>query len=399
MLTISGLPRASECPGSAALPHANTTSSDAEAGIDNHAAAETAVRTGDLDKLPPELRELITPGSVVRPEYAVAYDIATDTARALNIGDREYDAASPPLTDDEVPGTLDLLIISPDTLREVDGMSTVVTHLLRVTVVDYKLHTDVGSPDENEQLLGYALAAARLTGATEVTVVVAYIEADEHGFVRLMRPLVVREVDAIDLDAFASKLRRIVEAVRVQRARAVPDVSESKQCRHCPALVHCPAKRALLVRITSGQERDELEAMIPLTPQTVAVAYERWKQADHLLKRIRAAIFAFAGEVDVPLGDGRVLGRRTKLGNTTLDGDTVYEVVREKYGQEVADKAVTRDSTQSRLEIVLKANNVKPLAPALREVMAEVHKRGGSKREPKETTDVHALELPERAVG
>lgn len=384
MLTISGLPRAASCPGFAALPHANTTSEDAEAGVDNHAAAELAVRTGDLEKLPPELRELITPGAVLRPEHAVAYNLATDTARALNVTERGYDTASPPLLDDEIPGTLDLLIVALQ---------------LRVTVVDYKRHEDVGSPDENAQILGYALAAARLTGATEITVVVAYIEADELGFVRLMRPLVVREVDAIDLDAFASKLRRIVEAVRVQRARAVPDVSESKQCRHCPALVHCPAKRALLVRITSGQERDELEAMIPLTPQTVAVAYERWKQADHLLKRIRAAIFAFAGEVDVPLGDGRVLGRRTKLGNTTLDGDTVYEVVREKYGQEVADKAVTRDSTQSRLEIVLKANNVKPLAPALREVMAEVHKRGGSKREPKETTDVHALELPERAVG
>lgn len=384
MLTISGLPRAAECPGFAALPHANTTSDDAEAGVDNHAAAETAVRTGDLDKLPPELRELITPGAILRPEHAVAYNIETDTARALNVTERSYATASPPLTDDEVPGTLDLLIIAL---------------AMRVTVVDYKRYEDVGSPDENAQILGYALAAARLTGATEVTVVVAYIEANEFGVVRLMRPLVVRQVDAIDLDAFASKLRLIVAAVREQRSRKVPDVSESKQCRYCPALVHCPAKHRLLVRITSGQERDELEGMMPLTPATVAVAYERLKHAEHLLKRIRGAIFGFASEIDVPLGNGRVLGRRTKLGNTALDGDKVYEVVRELYGQEVADQAVTREATQSRLEVVLKAHNVKPLAPAMRELMTEVHKRGGSKREPKETTDEHALELPERATG
>lgn len=115
-----------------------------------------------------------------------------------------------------------------------------------------------------------------------------------------------------------------------------------------------------------------------------------------LLKRIRSAIFGYASEIDVPLGDGRVLGRRMKLGATTLDGDVVYETVREKYGQEVADAAVSREATQVKLEAMLKAQGVKPRAPAMRELLAEVAKRGGSKREPKETTDEHVLELPER---
>ncbi|HTU62140.1 MAG TPA: hypothetical protein VMF89_26965, partial [Polyangiales bacterium] len=186
---------------------------------------------------------------------------------------------------------------------------------------------------------------------------------------------------------------------RAQRAKRIPDVRENKHCKHCPAMVHCPAKRELLVRITSGQERDELEAMMPLTPQTVAVAYERLKHAEHLLKRIRGAIFAYASEIDVPLGNGKVLGSRVKLGNTTLDGDTVYAVVREKYGQEVADAAVSREATQTKIEAALKDAGVRPRAPAMRELMTEVHKRGGAKRTPKPTSDEHSLELPERAAG
>jgi hypothetical protein len=139
--------------------------------------------------------------------------------------------------------------------------------------------------------------------------------------------------------------------------------------------------------------------MLPLTPATVATAYERLKHAEHLLKRIRAAIFGYASEIDVPLGNGRVLGRRVKLGDTQLDGDTVYEVVREKYGQEAADAAVSREATQVKLEAMLKARDVKPRAPAMRELMTEVHKRGGAKRLPKETTDEHVLELPAQVAG
>lgn len=390
MLTISALPRAAACPGSEALPHANTSSEDSDTGVDNHATAEAIVRSRQFEKLPRELLALIEPGAQLMPEHAVAYNLATDTARSLNVLDREYDTAFPPLTDDEVPGTVDLLILT-------DSDSPM--HPPRLTVVDYKYRSDVGSPEENEQLMGYALAAARLFQTESVTVVVAYIDTDDEGNLVLLRPLVVRQLDGIDLDAFAAKLRDIVAAVRAQRAKAIPDVREGKGCRHCPALVHCPAKHTLLVRITTGQERDELEAMLPLTPATVALAYERWKHAEHLLKRIRGAIFAYASEIDVPLGNGRVLGRRTKLGPTALDGDVVYSIVREKYGQEVADQAVTREATQARLEVVLKARGIKPLAPAMRELMTEVAKRGGSKRPPKETTDEHALELPERVAG
>lgn len=375
---MSGLPRLAVCPGSSALPLAASASEWAELGHERHALIETAINAGEIEKLPEEIRALLPNGANAKTEVAVAYDYERDTARWLgqDIG-RQYLIGAT-----EVAGTVDLFV----------------EHEGAVTIADWKGYDLVADPDRNPQLLGYALAIARLTGASELRLVVMHVEESD-GEIHLLRAPIVRVVDAIDLDSFAVALRGIVRAVEEQKTRTVPDVRESKHCKWCDHMPHCPAKRELLVRITSGQERDELEGMLPLTPQTVAVAYERLKHAEHLLKRIRNAIYGFASEIDVPLGNGRVLGRRMKLGPTQLDGDAVYQVVREKYGQEAADQAVTREATQARLEIVLKARGVKPLAPAMRDVMTEVHKRGGSKRTPKETTDEHALELPERVAG
>jgi hypothetical protein len=250
-LTISGLPRAAACPGSAALPQANTVSDDSEAGVANHATAEAIVRSRQFEKLPAELLALIEPGAQLMPEHAVAYNVLTDTARALHVMDREYGSASPPLIDDEVPGTVDLLILT---------QSDSPMHPPRLTVVDYKFRSDVGAPDENEQLCGYALAAARLFQSESVTLVVAYIDTDDEGNLVLLRPLDVRHLDAIDLDAFAAKLRGIVAAVRAQRAKAIPDVREGKGCRHCSAVPFCPAKRELLVRLTPARNATSLRA-------------------------------------------------------------------------------------------------------------------------------------------
>jgi hypothetical protein len=380
-LSISALPRVAACPGSAALPQASTTSADAERGTDNHSAAERAIIEGQLDKLPAEVRELIPRGALVVAEAIVYYDWQTDTARVPADGAHGKRAYTPGPT--EIPGTIDLLVIHGD----------------RVTVLDYKMHSDVGNPDENEQLLGYALAAARVCKAADVTLVVAYIDADEDGTVKLLRPLVARQLDELDLDAYAAKLRGIIAAVEAQRARRVPDVRENKHCRYCPAAVHCPAKTALIRRLVSGQERDELELAMPLTPETAAEAYKRLGHARALLKRIESAIYAFASQQDIPLGNGQVLGKRVKLGNEQIDGNIAWEVLREQYDDDVANAAVTREASKAGIERALKASGVKPLAPAMRSALAAIGERGGAKRELKETIDEHPAQLPEEASG
>lgn len=364
-LTASSLPRAAVCPGSALLPQADTQNDHADAGTESHAALEAAATQGRLEDLPEEVRALIPVGAMVAAEVAVAYSMRTDTARILGLGiNRAYE-----VTDDEIAGTIDLQIV-------VDGT--------RATVIDYKRHEDVGLPDANEQTLFYGLATARLYGLPEVTLVVAYVKQDDDGSVTLLRPLVSRVIDELDLDAFAARLRWIAERVREQAARPIPDVRESKHCRWCSAAAHCPAKSALIRRLVSGSESDELEMLMPLNEETAALAWERVGHAQNLLKRITRALYAFAKERPFKLANGHIVGPYEKVGNETLNGDVVHEVVAERHGKEVADKAVVYHATKARLESALKAAGVPTPTRAKEQILAEVRRRGGAKqkREP-----------------
>lgn len=368
-MSISSLPRVTLCPGSAALPQANTTSVYAESGNSNHAANESAVLDGRLDDLPPKIRALIPDGAVPKAEVRIAYNWATDSSR---LTERPY-----VLGENEIGGTIDLLIAA-------DGN--------RVTVVDYKLFEDVGLPDENEQVMGYALAAARLFGADEVTVVLAYLGHDAQD-----PRMVVRVVDALDLDAFASKLRGVIASVRLQAERAVPDVRESRWCKHCPAAASCPAKVALIKRLANGGESNELELLMPLSAETAALAYERLGYARNLLRRIESAIYAYAAETPIPLSNGMVLGKTTKLGNEKLDGDAVHEVVKARHGQAIADAAVVRSATKVKLKEALRFVGVKSLAAEEKAVLDEVRAKGGAVRETKETIEEYRPQIAERA--
>lgn len=363
-LSISGLPRAAACPGAYALPQADTRSVYSDAGDARHAIGDDAVRTGKLEGLPPEVQALIPVGALAASEVRIAYNHVNDTARLLAPGE-ERDPAT------EIGGHIDLLVV--------DGP--------RLTVVDYKGFEDVGNPDENDQLMGYALAAARAYGVDEVTVVVAYVEEDD-GALRLRRPLVMRQVDGFDLITFAIRCRAIIGRVKEQQARAVPDVSEGPQCKYCSAAAACPAKWALIRRLVNGGEADALERMMPLSPEAAGIAYERLGHARNLLKRIEGAIYAIANEQPIPLPSGKWLGKVTTTGNEKLDGDVVYEIVRARHGQHIADTAVVRAATKTRLREALGFVVGKgQVAAAERAVLEEVRAKGGSARPTKEAIE------------
>lgn len=360
-LTASSLPRAAVCPGSVAMPQSESPNEHSDDGAANHATLEAAVTQGRLEDLPDEVSALIPQGALVAAEVAVIYNFVTNKARCVGVGigrAYEYDAAT------EIAGTIDLQIV-------VDGV--------RATVVDYKRWEDVGAPDENEQTMFYGLATARLFGLSEVTLVVAYVRQDEHGDIVLARPLVTRVADEIDLDAFVERLRWIAGRVREQMGRTRPDVRESKHCRWCNATADCPAKTALIRRLVSGSESDELEMLMPLNEETAAVAWERVGHAQNLLKRITRALYAFAKDRPFRLANGRMVGTYEKIGNESLDGDVVHAVVTEKHGRDVADKAVAYTATKKRLETALKGS-VPVLARAKEDVLAEVRRRGGAHR-------------------
>jgi hypothetical protein len=371
VISASSLPRLFACPGSAALPQARTTSEWAEAGTERHAEKETAVGAGDLEFLPPAIRELIPEGATVLAEVAIAYDLATGRARVLGVGlGRHYGALAPT----EIPGTIDLLAIAPG----------------RLVVVDHKGYLDVGGAEQNEQIGFYALAAARAYGIDDVTVAVSY---------EARRPS-IGELDALDHDALHARLVRLRDRIAMQRATVasgrMPDVSESANCRYCPGSHACPAKVALVRRLVTGGEADDLELMLPLDDDTAREAYVRLGHAKNLLKRIERAIYARAADAPIPLGDGRFFGRRTKPGNEELNGEVVHQVLVEKYGVATADTAVTREATKTSLKEALRFVAGKgKLTAAEKDVLAEVRARGGAKREDKESMVEFSLGLDE----
>jgi hypothetical protein len=367
--TASDLPRVFACPGSAALAKARTTSQWAEDGTDRHAEKEAAVIDGDLEFLHADIRALIPEGATTLAEVALAYDVATGRGRQIGVGKaRRYGALAPT----EIPGTIDLLAITPD----------------RLIIVDHKGFQYVGAADQNEQVGFYALAAARTYSIDDVTVAIGY---------EVGRPS-ISELDALDHDAFHERLVRLRARIADQVAKVsrghLPDVSEGPGCRYCPGAHVCPAKTALVRRLVTGGEADELELMMPLDDDTARIAYERLGHARNLLKRVENALHARAAERPIPLGGGRFFGMRKTRGNEELDGETVHAVLVERYGVQTADTAVTREATKKSLEDALRFVAPKGKLTATKDaVLKEVRDRGGAKRKDKTSLTEFKLEL------
>jgi hypothetical protein len=373
--SASALPRLFACPGSAAVPQARVTSVWSDAGEERHGAREDAVKTGRLDDLPDAVRKLIKPGAVVSAEVAVAYDIATGKARQLGVGiGRDY-VVGPT----EIPGTMDLLIVH-------DG---------RVTIVDYKGWQGADDADQNEQTMFYALATSIIYDVGEVDIAIAQEGRDTCD---------VATLDVLEFDALATRLKRLLGAIEEQQSRVLagrlPDVSQGDHCRYCPARASgsCPADNALLVRLVDGSEANALDMMKPLSDETASEAYRRWKQATSLLKSIGAALYARAKERPIPVGGGKVFTARASKGNRQLDGKKLHEIVARRYGQHIANAAVTLEATQTQLTEALRLAELKrneSVSSAKESVLDELEKAGGVSRKETEKFDVYPAALVE----
>lgn len=356
--TASALDRAFACPGSFVLSQANTTSVYAEHGIGNHAEQEIAIESG---LVPDEIvRHLGAAADTARAEVRLAYDYATDRGRILGYGStRDYSDLAPT----EIAGTADVVAYDDD----------------RVYIVDRKLWQAATEAERNSQLRHLAIAACRAIGRSEARVILIY---------EARRPDVA-DLDAVDLATHRARLRGLERALAEQASRVarglMPDVAEGKHCVHCPAAHACPAKVALVRRLISGEEVDDIELLMTLDDEAAAFAYERYGQALSMLKRIGSALYARAAESPIPLGNGRYFGKHTKPGAERLDGDTVYDIVRDMHGQAVADLAVERKATKTALKAALKEAGVKPLAKAEAAVLAAVRAAGGATKESTET--------------
>ncbi|HEU4726483.1 MAG TPA: PD-(D/E)XK nuclease family protein, partial [Kofleriaceae bacterium] len=352
-ISASAIPRLLACPGSGHLPHADYRTAYADAGHERHAEQESAADLGDHDGLDPRVQALLEPGDQLATECSFAYDASDDTARALgHLARRDYQELRP----FEIPGTIDLLVVGAR----------------RILVVDYKGIEEVDPAAENAQTLTYALMVARATGRDEIVVAIIYLAAP-------WRAADVATITAFDLDGHAARLRSLVTSTDRM-------LWTGKHCKYCPAFLACPEQKQLGDDAGGGALAVRVESMIPFASDDDArMAYELRGKVRVFLQRLEAALFARAAERPIPLGNGKMFGRHTKLGNEQLDGDTTYEVVREMHGQAVADAAVIRSATKTRIKEALKRAGIK-VAPAEREVLAAVRARGGATR--KETTEI-----------
>ena len=355
-LSASGVTRALACAGSLVLPQHRYETKFAADGTDRHADTEAAIDLGnEEDVLPARVLEMIGPDDQLTTECAFAYDCATGQARALGHGREAYKG----LTPFEIPGCVDLLIKNKH----------------RAIVVDKKGFERVGSAESNEQTMTYALMVARTCGFDEVTVVIYY----EVGGID------VATVSALDLDGHAERLKALL--VDVARAQVEPTkfLAMGKWCRYCPAFLSCPKQHALTLEVGSGQMAMQVESRIPFDDDAEAAkAFDLLQRVKMIAQRIQAGLYARAGQRPIPLSNGNVLGPIEKQGNEKLDGDIVYQVIRDQHGQGIADAAVERKATKKRIgEALVFAGSKGERAKLERAVLEEVRARGGSKRDAK----------------
>lgn len=347
ILSASKLELGVACPSAFALPWRDDRTADSDSGNANHADKEARINAGDY----PEALTSAFPGVVTwLAETKLAYNVATGEARIIGHGnDRDYAG----LDVLEMPGTCDVYGV------DADG---------ELIVVDWKLRRFT-RPQDNLQLRWYALALARVLGKDCATIAI---------FPEVGAPQKA-ELDALDLDAFTIELRELVLSVNKAVQTEDREYVVGPHCRHCPGFLACPKQKQELSLVVSGATENQIELMFPLgTDEGAAMAYDISQRIGMIKKRLDAAIYARAAEKPIPLSNGMVLGKVVEEGNDKLDGDVVYEVIKTKHGQSIADAAVIRSATKKRLKEALGFVAGKgQVASMERAVLEEVRAKGG----------------------
>ena len=371
MLSASKLELAMRCIGAFTLPWKHERNAWSDGGNERHAVDEAAINAGDV---PAVLAER-WPDLTWRAEVAFAYDVATGEARELGQGiGRDYKRFN--LTPFEVVGTADAVGL---------GGGLLVVH-------DKKSFDDVTRAADNPQLGFLALAAARVYRPSRIEVAISHE----------LRALDVAELDpTFDLDLVAHSVKQLMLAVAQARSDARDgkpvQFATGRQCRWCSAFDACPKQAELLAMVKHEDETfaTTMETTLPLlTDENAPEVYQLYKAIGILHKRIGQSLYAKAADRPIPIGNGKMFGRVTKQGNEKLDGDVAYSVVRDRYGQDVADSAVQRVATKTKLKEALATITGKGgLAAAERTVLEEVRKRGGARREEKESIEEFVPQL------
>ncbi len=357
-----------KCEGSLALPQRDETHPGQDDGVKRHDERDQAIKAGN----PPEVLTTRWPGYTWRAEVALAFDVATGKGWEIGQGiGRRYGDLGP----FAIPGTADVIGRGPAG---------------ELVVLDWKsFDPNVSRAAVNAQLHTLALAATRAYGVDSCEVAISHE----------VRPLDVAELDFANLEMFHVELRALVERSATARQRVRDGLkltlTTGDHCRWCGAFNDCDAQKLLALEVSNGAAAMRFELLMPLEDDdTARRAYEFFERVKMLTARLRSALYARGAERPIPLGDGRWFGKNPKLGATKIDADVAYNVIREKHGQEVADAAIERKASQAGIKRGLEFAGAKgKVAELQRDVMAEIKKRGGTRREETEAIEefTHAL--------
>lgn len=226
------------------------------------------------------------------PERALAYDVATGTARPLkSSGPRDYSDVRA----GELSGT-------PDLERR---------HGDRWIVRDWKTgrYMQGVRPIESGQLRMLGLAVARLRGVDEIDIELAHV--DEDGI-----RIVTDTMTAFELASAADELRELW--ARLKGGAAVPTPGRWCSDHYCPIASECPATQRALAAIAGASELRMPLSVELQSPEHAAYVRDRLQAVQTAAKAIEEALKAFASKTPIPLGDGRVWGMR-ELTRETID--------------------------------------------------------------------------------
>ncbi len=363
-LTASKIELAQRCPGAFTRKQSRGSNEYADAGTARHAEDEDAIGRGEV----PQALVDRWPGFEWRAEVAFSYDVSTGVARELGIGiGRGYEAYN--LGPYEVTGTADVVGRAPG----------------RVVVVDKKGFDEVTPIARNPQVRFLGMVAAKAYG----------LDVAEIAIRPEMGAMGCDEIGGFDFAIIHDDTKRTLidvnKAIVDAHAGRPVRFETGRRCRWCDAFDDCPLQRELVENVRTELVPLQVENMIPFErDEDAAQAFDLLARIGILQKRLKGALIMRAKERPIPLSDGRMYGPHEKDGNTQINADVAYVVVREKYGQDVADKAVSREATQSGIERALK--DVAPrgqLAAMQRGVLKEIESRGGTRTESKVVVEVY----------
>jgi hypothetical protein len=194
-------------------------------------------------------------------------------------------------------GQLDLVWSEPEPIRMIGGEMRVPPGSI-LYVDDYKTGepANVDPVENNHQILGYSMLAAKFYKADRVVPIMTFTTKGQGEWDITPQPLGEAAIERVE--------KRI--RLKLEAGGALPLV-EGPHCTYCPAAAHCPANTAAIINML-GEVESYGEAPIP--PERLPDMLDMKKRFGRAVEQIERVAIAIVSATKAPidLGDGKAWG-------------------------------------------------------------------------------------------